>query len=371
MTQYNAFWDGTTLGNAGPYSSEDFARFLRSIMNASEEDNQGVFIAPNNGTQSSLQVTETSPASKSVLVREGAALVEGRWYYTDSDVNVTIPDNTDGSGFDRIDLLVLRKNETTQTITPTLITGTPAGAPVAPSPVRVDPIFDIEIAQIEADNLFTTIVNADIDNTVKNTVPIWQTKNGGTGLEGGSVKGDLLIGTAADTYGLLNYSGNDGDRLAIDTAQATGFKYIDPTPSVVWLASLGATTSYSNPMVLNSSDDNAGNFRSALSANTFFPEAGFYEVYGEFQVHSSSSQLFYCYLHNTNTGTLVNDVAGQPIRSTQGTVNAGTQVVQVILPRYVEFAGNENLQLRFSASGLVTNNTVTIPPYQFYLRRVG
>ena len=190
MTEYNNFWDGTTLGNAGPYNSQIFAAFVQDLLASADKLNSGILKGRGNGVDNPLDVQETSPASKQVAVKPGSALVPqlssldpkgARWYYTDSDVNITVPDNVDGSGFDRIDLLVLRSNSTTQTITPVLITGTPSGSPSAPSPVRSGATYDIELAEITAQNLFKTITNSDIDASVQTRIPVWETVNGGQG----------------------------------------------------------------------------------------------------------------------------------------------------------------------------------------------
>lgn len=242
MVEYNNFWDGTTLGKAGPYSSQIFSAFMQDLLAAHSNLNAGILTGRGNGVDEPLDVQETSPASKQVAVKPGSAIVPqlsstepkgARWYYTDDDVNVTIPDNTDGSGFDRIDLLVLRSNSTTQTIQPVLITGTPAGAPVAPVPVRSGAIYDIILAEITALNLFTTITNSDIDTTVQTHTPVWEPINGGTGLEGGYSAGNLIAATGANAMARVNVI-TQWDRLMYRSAEANLMGWLDDRTAFIY-----------------------------------------------------------------------------------------------------------------------------------------
>ena len=292
MTEYNAFWDGTTTGKAGPYSSAQFAAFVMDLLAtaASGRANAGVITGRGNGTDDPLDVQETAPASKNVLVKEGSAFVPRlatataakgiNWYYTDADITVAIPDNSDGSGFDRIDLLVLRLNTTTQTITPTLIEGTPAGVPVAPSPVRSGAIYDIILAEVTAQNLFTTIVNADIDNTVRNHVPVWEPLNGGTGLEGISV-GQFFVGGDTTNQGVATPSVTvSHHRLISDTAQDGNWGVVDGRITEIFVSSVGTAAAMATPIIIDDAVDPAGNLTGAIASNQIPLSAGTYEILG-------------------------------------------------------------------------------------------
>lgn len=280
MVEYNNFWDGTTLGKAGPYSSQIFAAFMQDLLAAHGNLNAGILTGRGNGVDDPLDVQQTSPASKQVVIKPGSAIVPqlsstepkgARWYYSDSDTNVTIPDNTDGSGFDRIDLLVLRSNSTTQTITPVLITGTPAGVPVAPTPVRSGAIYDIILAEITAQNLFVTITTADIDTTVQLHTPVWTTINGGTGIEGGFVTGDMIGADAAET--MVRVSLDDFHSPMRDDSQANGFgQAVIPAALLTYElphATNGATATINvwNTLPFNNVDDQAG-LLTSLSGGT-------------------------------------------------------------------------------------------------------
>lgn len=365
MTEYNFAWDGASLGKAGPYSSEDFARFAYSILGLAETENQGVLLTPNDGSNASLAVTQNSPAGKSVLVKEGAAVVNGRWYYTDADIQVTIPDNTDGSGFDRIDLLVLRSNSTTQTITPALIEGTPAGSPASPTPVRTGAIFDIELAEIQADNLFTTIVNADIDNTVKTLAPIWSAFNGGTGIAGGYTQGDGIRASGNDILEIIQSIGEDGG-LIVEQNGSTPIS-IDTRMSIAYLASATGSALITNPVAIANGEDLAGNFRAVVSSSRFYPEAGLYRVEGWFTASNISTSLavdnLTFFLYDTVAAAIVADINGSDVRSSGAYLRGNLQMNgYCYMSKDVIFDGTENIEIRPSVTqaGLTYANIGTI-----------
>lgn len=196
MTEYNFPWSGVTTGKAGPYTADLFAQYSQHLMNNALRDNAGVVIGSGDGVNAALAIQETAIASTSVRVRTGAAFVAGRLYITDADV--ILPVTANSSGNPRIDLMVLRSNSATQIITPFIIEGTPAGSPVAPSPVQSGSIYDIPLAEIAVSSPFASIVNANIDNTVRDYHILLPVELGGTGVRS-VVEGDVLIATAANT----------------------------------------------------------------------------------------------------------------------------------------------------------------------------
>lgn len=373
MSEFSFPFTGNTVGDDGPYSASFYAEMTASLFGQLESNRENVSVlwGSGNGTDDPLEVTETSPASNSIEIKKGRALVRGYYYYNDSDLNLEVSPNTNASGYDRIDIVVLENDFVNNVVRAKIIEGTADAVPVAPTLTKNASFYQVPIAQIDVSNLFTSILNADIDNTVKEQAIVRTPLEGGTGIEGGVQKGDLIIGTGTNIFDLFNYNSINGSRLVVDTAQSEGMKWIDSRPSQVWKASGSATTAYSNPMVLDSSSDVASNFRSPLSGNTFYPKAGIYQFYGEFQAHSASTNLFAPYLHNTTTGTYVYDVGGQYVIGSYGTVPAGGQVVNCIMPRTIVLNGTETLQLRLLGSALYTNQAVTVPPYRAFLRRIG
>lgn len=311
MTEYNRFWDGTTVGFAGPYDSQGFALFVQDLLGSASILNAGILTGRGNGVDAPLDVQETSPASKQIAVKPGSAMVSQlhptkpkgvRYYYTDDDINITVPDNTDGSGFDRIDLLVLRSNSTTQVITPVLITGTPAGAPVAPTPVRAGAIYDIELAEITAQNLFVTITNSDIDTSVQTRTPVWEPINGGTGLEGGYSAGDILYASGANAFSTANLP-----EAHIPVGDGTGVVSIDTRPIVLWRNS-GSTTVFGvsllNTIPLTNSNDDTG-YLLGLGSNQFQLAVGWYRALFGTITAATNNVSRYCIptIYNLSTTT--------------------------------------------------------------------
>lgn len=89
------------------------------------------------------------------------AFVRGHMYENDSDLSVVF---SAGSTNPRIDRLVLRLNPTDNTITPTIIQGTPAASsPAVPDLTQTDAAnYDIPIAQIYRAANSSSVVTADI-----------------------------------------------------------------------------------------------------------------------------------------------------------------------------------------------------------------
>jgi hypothetical protein len=71
-------------------------------------------------------------AANTVRIWPGGAVVDGKPYKNDANVDVNIPSAV-GGGNTRIDRIVLRANWTAQTVRITRIPGTDAGSPVAPA----------------------------------------------------------------------------------------------------------------------------------------------------------------------------------------------------------------------------------------------
>lgn len=160
MTETSAPWGGTTLGDAGPYTDQDWAKIWREAFNSSDSDS-GVLVGTGTAPDPGLTVQATGPASASVDITAGSALVQGTWYNTDANVNKTIGANA--SGNPRIDTVVLRKDFATQTVRLAVLPGTPAGSPVPPALTQTDGVtWEMPLADVAVANGFATITNADI-----------------------------------------------------------------------------------------------------------------------------------------------------------------------------------------------------------------
>lgn len=135
MVERSIPWTGSTVGDAGPYSNEDWQAVWRSMLGRSA--NVGVLAQR-------LNELAVAGATSPVSVATGEALVHGTWYQNDASENVAIP--TPGSAT-RVDRVVLRKNWTAQTVRITRIAGTEGGG--APSLVQSDGVtWDVPLAQV-------------------------------------------------------------------------------------------------------------------------------------------------------------------------------------------------------------------------------
>lgn len=199
MAQRSLPWEGITTGDAGAYSDADWQALQRSVISLAGFPNAGIVIGSANGSAElvGLDVTADSPASADVIVSPGGALVDGVAYMNDADVTFTIAANS--SGNPRIDLIVLRRDATAQTVRLALLQGTPAASPGLPTLTHNSSIYEVPVAEIAVANGFTTI-------TQSNITPIFTPAN--------AAPGDYL-------FGILNNSGarlRTGDVVIWDTS---------------------------------------------------------------------------------------------------------------------------------------------------------
>lgn len=153
MTQDSRPWQGTTIGDAGPFSANEWQTTWEQSHNA--VNNRGVLL----GVDEELQITQTTVASNQIVVNTGAAIVQGIWYYNDADVNLSIAANASGST--RIDVIVLEANWTNQTVRAAKVQGTPgSGVPALTQTSGV--LWQMPLAYVTAVSGFVTITNANI-----------------------------------------------------------------------------------------------------------------------------------------------------------------------------------------------------------------
>lgn len=195
MVETSFPWSGTSPGSAGAYSDDTFADVLRKLMVGilSAKNDASILIGSGDGTNTPLDVQESSPQALSVNITKGSALVYGRFYDNSTTESLPINQNTDGSGYDRIDSIVLEVNFSDQTILLAVVEGTPAASPVAPTLQKDAAIWQALLANVTVTNLDTVIQNADIDNTVKVAAIIRTLLEGGTGVSSQLNAGSLLI----------------------------------------------------------------------------------------------------------------------------------------------------------------------------------
>jgi len=162
MARYSMFWEGNSslggTGDCGPYSGDQFTEFVKAIF------------AEETGVLSGLQVTESSPAAKSIDVSAGKMVIYGHILVLDASLTLTIADNT--SGNPRIDTIVAECDWAAQTITLKVVPGTPGASPTPPALTQnAGSLWQEPLAQVSVANGFSTITNTDIEDWRQIVIP--------------------------------------------------------------------------------------------------------------------------------------------------------------------------------------------------------
>ena len=147
---YGLFWNSVNSDRL--YDADSFAEWLRKFFTT------GVF-------EGELQVT--SAGGMDVSVSSGYANIGGKVRFFDSATRLTLA--TAGATYPRIDTLVVERNDTDRQITIKAITGTYSANPTATAPVRANNIYQIVLAQIYVAAGATSITQAAITDTRKDT----------------------------------------------------------------------------------------------------------------------------------------------------------------------------------------------------------
>ena len=129
------------------YNASSFEEWLKPFFKT------GVFAG-------GLQVTAQSTPDMSVNVAAGYANLNGKSARWPNVSTVTIP--TASGFYNRIDTVVLRRNDTNRTISIDVVEGVASANPVPTAPVRSNDIYELVLAQIYVDVGVTSITNANI-----------------------------------------------------------------------------------------------------------------------------------------------------------------------------------------------------------------
>lgn len=162
MTQSGKPWNGTTVGDAGPYTAKQWQELYQHIIGVGGlRANVGVFLGSGTPPNEGLKVQAQNPVTTSIDVLSGAALVQGIAYINTATESFAIAANASGNG--RIDTVVLRADYALQTLRLALVQGTPAASPVPPTLTQTaNVLWEIPIADISAYNGFVSITNQEI-----------------------------------------------------------------------------------------------------------------------------------------------------------------------------------------------------------------
>lgn len=141
MTQSSLPWQGRTTGHSGPYSAAQFRDFFSAAFTASTEL-EGVFYK-SDGNNLNMDLDNVA---KTVTIGPGSAIVNGAYYYNSANVLFEV-----ASGTDRLDLVVLRWDLFSQTVTLDYILGTTAVSPTRPALTQTTSVWEIALYEVALD----------------------------------------------------------------------------------------------------------------------------------------------------------------------------------------------------------------------------
>jgi len=144
MAEQSFLWTtGGSGDGAAEYSRTDWSKISKVLSGMSAFEG----IAPNLMNQ----MLATVIGANTVRVQTGGAVVDGKPYYNDGNVDVNIPSAV-GTGNTRIDRIVLRADWSTQMVRVHRIAGTDAGTPTAPVITQTSgTTYDITLYQATVD----------------------------------------------------------------------------------------------------------------------------------------------------------------------------------------------------------------------------
>jgi hypothetical protein len=161
MAESSRPWNGTVVGDAGPYSDANWQEIWRNTLGVGGlRGNVGIFLGTGTQPNEGLRV-QAQGSNASIDVLQGAALVRGVFYVNTATTSFVVASNA--SGNPRIDTVVLRSDYALQTVRLALKQGTPAATPVPPTLTQSAGImWEIPVADIAAADGFTVISQGNI-----------------------------------------------------------------------------------------------------------------------------------------------------------------------------------------------------------------
>jgi len=154
MAENSFLWttNGTGDGPSGGYTQAQWAKIAKILASVH---------GPNGLSVNALNAFANSLATNQITIQSGQAIVDGKPYENDSNVNVTIPSAV-GGGNTRIDRVVLRANWSAQTVRVTRIAGTDAASPTVPAITTTsENTYDIKLYQVRVNTSGTVTIEVD------------------------------------------------------------------------------------------------------------------------------------------------------------------------------------------------------------------
>ena len=374
MTQRSFPFAGGGGGDDGPYSATFFAQIFEDLFyqspNLTDRNNAGVILGTGDGTNAPLLVTESSPVSNNIEIKVGSGLVNGYYYNSDANEQIQISANADVSGDDRIDIVVLEWDSVSANVRLAVEEGTVAASPVAPTPTRTATIYQVVLAEVTVTNGFTNILNADIDNTVRNQALLWQPEQGGTGLEGGYVSGDVIVAQGAEDLTTINLG--DGEYFVGDTSETPPFSTIHGGLIETFGAVSNAPGGTFTKITLTDLNDPTG--YASIVSGALRLEPGVYEVVSSIahgNIDYSTNNVFGIAFYDANGTTNIVEATIDRVITGVGVEDDST----IVTVGPMEFTVTSNThdyeyQLKGTGVGFVTDRTKIPATQKLYLRRV-
>lgn len=156
MSESSIPWTTNGTGDGNAYAASEWTNIWRSLFFGRADADSGPIGNSGDGTHETLLVEATTPVSAAVYVRPGRAIVHGTFYENSATETIAISPNA--SGNPRIDIVVLEKDWTAQTVRINVVEGTPAGSPTPPSLTQtVNVLWQIPLGHVAVANGFVTI----------------------------------------------------------------------------------------------------------------------------------------------------------------------------------------------------------------------
>jgi len=155
MAEKSGFFDAHLVNGEYDrvYLAESFAKYFASFVG------NGIF----GGKSNELMVQQKTTADMSVKVLSGQAWINGYWYENDDELSLAI--NVADGVLNRIDLIVLRWDNSERVIRLAVKKGTPATNASAPTIQRNADYYELELAKIYVKAGTARITQADIVDT--------------------------------------------------------------------------------------------------------------------------------------------------------------------------------------------------------------
>lgn len=199
-----------------------FSQWARHIASGGRSGVNGI------PTGTDLKVTANSSGMQ-VFIAAGQAMVRGHFYASSDSETITIgAANTNP----RIDSIVLRLDPSANSVLLTVVAGTAAVSPVAPTLTQTDSgIYDFKLADVRVEANATTIDNSKVTDTRQFVLDVWTTANRPT----------PFLGLFGYNITLQKFEIYNGSAWELATASIDGANITSGTVAAARIASLDAS----------------------------------------------------------------------------------------------------------------------------------